>query len=475
MLKKPQARLGQTIAAALIAAALMPAAHAEETGTIVGKDDWLYFRWERFDASLMPEVDRFTDMLARAGRVMAANDVHVVFTVTPLKLQIYPQYLPADFGAAPGTENRNQRMVQALRAAGMTVADQLPAFQAEAAKGGEPLFLRLDSHWTPTGAMLAGQTIRKAIDADPKASGVLASIPEAQFEASPNGAREPSLTTDLLPTLPAGATPPPAETVLRYTVQALDAGSVDALTGESGVPQVTVIGSSFTHPGTQYPDAVRVALQRQLLDISIPGRQGPFVGMENYTRDPAFQLHPPKLLIWEVPERDSVNPPDSPWRDAEYFRDSKEWLLNLATAVSRNCATSPVAVQLSEANLPDAQTRLADGGVGYGPSNADSYVQLDFAQALDTTDYLWADVAIQGGGTVRLEATGSSGKTATWSIGVPEDGTPVPLKTRLPADAKGARSLRIFPGAGENFAVAQPAVCRHEASLIAGLPEGAKR
>ena len=236
-----------------------------------------------------------------------------------------------------------------------------------------------------------------------------------------------------------------------------------------------MLGSSFTHPGTQYADAVRVALQRQVLDISIPGRQGPFVGMENYTRDAAFQLYPPKLLIWEVPERDSVNPPDSPWRDAEYYRDSKEWLLNLATAVSRNCATSPVAAQVTEANLPDAQSRLADGGVGYGPSNGDSYVQLEFSQALDATDYLWADVAIQGSGTVRLEATGSGGKAASWTMAVPEDGTPMPLKTRLPADATGARSLRLFPGEGQNFAIAQPAVCRHEPNLIAGIPEGAKR
>ena len=473
MTKTTNTHRGVRLSLAILLGLLVPAAHAE--GTVVGQNDWLYFEWERYDPAHQDKVERFTDMLARAGKVMAANDVHVVFTISPLKLQVYPQHLPAGFGASPGTEDRNQRMVAALKAAGLTVADQLPAFKAEAAKGGEPLFLRLDSHWTPTGAMLAGRTIRQAIDADPEAAGVLASIPEARFEATANTTREPSQTTDLLPTLPAGAAAPAPETVLRYTIRALDSGSADALTGDSGLPQITVIGSSFTHNATQYPDAVRVALQRDLLDISIPGRQGPFVGMENYVRDTAFQMHPPKMLIWEVPERDSVNPPDSPWRDAEYFRDSREWLLNLATAVSRTCATSPVGVQVAEANLPDAQARLADGGVGYGPSNADSHVQLDFTGALDSTDFLWADVAIQGGGTVRLQATGSAGKTVDWMMNVPEDGTPMTLKTRLPADAAGAKSLRLFPGAGQNFAIAQPAVCRHEASLIAGIPEGAQR
>lgn len=456
----------------LLISMMAPCANAQESGTIVGKDGWLYFRWEQYDPVHKAEVERFTDLLARAGHLLGANGVHVVYTITPLKMQVYPQHLPANFGPAPGAEGRNRQMVESLHAAGLTVADQLPVFQTEASKGGEPLFLRLDSHWTPSGAMLAARVVGDTIGADPAAAAVLEGIPSSKYRSQPLAERTPSQTNDLLPTLPPGAAAPVPEKVLRYAIEALDTGSVDNLTGESGLPQITVIGSSFTDPVTQYPDAVRVALQRNVLDISIPGRQGPWVGMENYTQDTAFQLHPPKLLLWEVPERDSANPPDSPWRDPEYFRDSQEWLLNLATAVSRNCTPSSVGVQVVEANLPNAEQRLVDGGVDYGPSNADSHVQLEFTQPLGVTDYLWVNVAIQGGGKIRAVANASDGAPIEWTLNIPEDGTPIALKTRMPAKAKTARSLRLYPGDGNNFALAQPAVCQHASDLIAGLPTG---
>ena len=45
---------------------------------------------------------------------------------------------------------------------------------------------------------------------------------------------------------------------------------------------MTVIGSSFTNANTGYPDAVRYALQRDVLDISLPVDQGPWSGMVGY-------------------------------------------------------------------------------------------------------------------------------------------------------------------------------------------------
>jgi hypothetical protein len=220
---------------------------------------------------------------------------------------------------------------------------------------------------------------------------------------------------------------------------------------------------------------VRVALQRNLLDISIPGRQGPWVGIENYVRDTAFQLHPPKLLLWEVPERDSVNPPDSPWRDAEYFRDAKEWLLDLATAVARQCEAAPATVKVTSATVPNGAERLVDGGIDYGPSAGDSVVQLDLDRALQPNEYLWMDAAITGAGVMRASATGASGESVEWTLNVPEDGAPMPVKTRIPAKAAGARSVRLYPGAGENFALAQPAVCQHATDLVANLGVGVPR
>ena len=66
---------------------------------------------------------------------------------------------------------------------------------------------------------------------------------------------------------------------------------------------VTVIGSSCTHKITGFPDGLRYTLQRNLLDISIPLGQGPWVGMEACRRDDTCKTNQPKLITWEIPER----------------------------------------------------------------------------------------------------------------------------------------------------------------------------
>jgi alginate O-acetyltransferase complex protein AlgJ len=71
-------------------------------------------------------------------------------------------------------------------------------------------------------------------------------------------------------------------------------------------------------------------LQRNLLDISIPVDQGPWVGMEAYLRDDAFKTNRPKLIIWEIPEREMRSPPNYKYRDARYVIDNTEWLSRIA-------------------------------------------------------------------------------------------------------------------------------------------------
>jgi alginate O-acetyltransferase complex protein AlgJ len=94
---------------------------------------------------------------------------------------------------------------------------------------------------------------------------------------------------------------------------------------------ITVIGSSYTNKNTGYPDAIRFNLQRDLLDISIPVDQGPWVGMEAYLKDEAFKTNKPKLIIWEIPERELRSPPNAKFRDARYVIDNNEWLTRVTS------------------------------------------------------------------------------------------------------------------------------------------------
>ena len=58
--------------------------------------------------------------------------------------------------------------------------------------------------------------------------------------------------------------------------------------------------------------------------------------MESYLRDDAFQNKPPKLLIWEMPERDMHAPPDYKYREARYVSSNADWLKRVTELIKKS-------------------------------------------------------------------------------------------------------------------------------------------
>ena len=119
------------------------------------------------------------------------------------------------------------------------------------------------------------------------------------------------------------------ERVLAFKVARASASQA-SLQGAGDAVGITVIGSSYTNRNTGYPDAIRYSLQRDLLDISIPVDQGPWVGMESYLKNEAFKTNPPKLIIWEIPERELRSPPNAKFRDVRYQMDNNDWFTRIS-------------------------------------------------------------------------------------------------------------------------------------------------
>ena len=61
--------------------------------------------------------------------------------------------------------------------------------------------------------------------------------------------------------------------------------------------------------------------------------------MESYLRDDAFQTAPPKVLIWEMPERDMHAPPDYKYREARYVTSNADWLKRVTELVKKAAPT----------------------------------------------------------------------------------------------------------------------------------------
>ncbi|WP_411558839.1 alginate O-acetyltransferase AlgX-related protein, partial [Pseudomonas syringae] len=78
--------------------------------------------------------------------------------------------------------------------------------------------------------------------------------------------------------------------------------NLDDLFGDSNLPNVALIGTSFSR-NSGFVGFLQRELGAPIGNFAKDG--GEFSGAANvYFDNPAFRQTPPKLLIWEIPERD---------------------------------------------------------------------------------------------------------------------------------------------------------------------------
>ncbi|MBT2338467.1 MULTISPECIES: alginate O-acetyltransferase AlgX-related protein [Pseudomonas] len=174
---------------------------------------------------------------------------------------------------------------------------------------GAAAFLRTDTHWSETGSKAAAHAIAQQV----QALGIRAT-PQKTF-ATHSGAAA-LRAGDLvrlagLDWLPMSWQPTP-ETVAATQVSEEQAAvqdggdNLDDLFGDDGLPNVALIGTSFSR-NSNFLGFLELALGAPVGSFAKDG--GEFSGGANdYFSNPAFRETPPKLLIWEIPERDLQTP-----------------------------------------------------------------------------------------------------------------------------------------------------------------------
>lgn len=457
-------RKGSTVfqlAALLISLSAAAATNAatDNSPTITGNDGWYFFRYERLEPQQQSSIDTIASLLKKANRLFSEDGIRVVFSVTPLKMKLYPEYLPRDFQVIPEMSGNHARFVRTLKESGLVVAEQETAFLAQIKSTPTTLlYLKQDSHWTPSGALAAAETIAETIKQSPAEKALLDTIAPVSYKLVRNPTLVVSRARDLIQKLPKDAPIPGPESVSGFAVSRAD-GKQAALQGDSEAPPITLIGSSFVARSTQFPNAVRYALQRDVLDISIPGHQGPWIGMETYLNDASFIAAKPKMIIWELPERDLPNPPNSPWRESTYQRDNLDWLLRAATALSGNClpADNPVAVSTKAISPPPGKEA---GGLLISESSDTSAIVFQFERPIKPGDYFTADASLREGGNFTFEATTAAGKIVRWSTVFPDNGKIYPLKTNVAPSLGEVKTLTLLPGEAKQLRLTNPRLCQ---------------
>jgi len=306
--------------------ALASTAQTTTSSVVIGKDDWLFTRYEFATPDDAQDTQATIGLLAKINKEFERKGITLAMVMVPSKIRIHADFLPDGKPLDSYTAGKYDSAVSAFKASGVNIVNLNQPFMASKHRTSDTsLFLHLDTHWSSTGALLAAETIKAEIDKTPALKAALNSIPEEKFALTWASNKRAMRARDLVKLLPPGSPTYPAEQILQFKVDRVNESKAGLL-NNSDTTLITVIGSSYTNKNTGFPDAIRYTLQRNLLDISIPVDQGPWVGMEAYLRDEAFKTNKPKLIIWEIPERELRSPPNNKYRDARYIIDNNEWL-----------------------------------------------------------------------------------------------------------------------------------------------------
>ena len=136
-----------------------------EDKVLLGREGWLFYR-ETLDGYLC--TNPLTEgQLRSAARVLGLmteyarnRGARLLFTSAPNKATLYPQYLP-DVGQPLAGESDLDRLFPLLEEEGVLWTDLREPLREGGASN--PLYFRLDSHWTAQGAALAQTSLLDAL------------------------------------------------------------------------------------------------------------------------------------------------------------------------------------------------------------------------------------------------------------------------------------------------------------------------
>jgi alginate O-acetyltransferase complex protein AlgJ len=451
---------------ALVLAIMMPTIAVPAPGdqVIRGKNDWLFVRFEAPLEEAVRDAATSLGLISKLSSVLARNQIALAVVVVPSKMETHVEHLPDDYRVSPYMSGFNANVQARLKAGGVQVIDlKGPLRQAALNAPDSPVFYRLDSHWTPTGALAAASTMRAAIEASPSLKRPFDQVLAEKYLLSWSGAAVPARPPDILRLLPAGSFNYAPEAVRNFSVSRAAVRN-SGLLAETTDGDIALVGSSFSDEATGFPGALRYVLQRDMLNFSIKGDLGPWMMMKSYLANDACQSRRPRLVIWEIPERAISWPPSYPHREARHIMGDQDWLRQVSALVLQHCDPAPITPSLIPTGM------LAGPVARAGTSTTENdFIELGFEPPADEGTYLSARVTTAGSRTITLEASSAATPTRRFSLDVSGDDLDQALKAPLGMGSHGSRGinrLKIYPGKTTAFALADIEVCRYPDYLL---------
>jgi alginate O-acetyltransferase complex protein AlgJ len=268
---------------------------AGRKGVIVGEDGW-FFSAEEFKNVSSADIDAAVDRIAEVQRDLDARGIRLVLAPLPAKSDIYAEEVPSLVRGQSMAETYNT-FTAALKDRGIVTADTRPALMA--AKPFGEVFLKSDTHWSPSGAKATAEAVQTSL----QVAGI--ALPSesvtaqwqtpvslwgdlTKFVTSPDYAPTVGLTQESVP-------------IYRTTVNAAADGA-DIFGDETAVP-VILVGTSYSaNENWSFADFLRQSLRADVVNVAKEGL-GPGVPMMDLLAGSALDETTPTVVVWEFPIR----------------------------------------------------------------------------------------------------------------------------------------------------------------------------
>lgn len=265
-------------------------------GVLIGSDGWLYSREEYATVGDAPAaIERWAERIALVRDTLAQQGATLVVAPVPSKASIVSAHAPAPLPAAAAA--RYDLLLSELHERGVIVSDLRAALRSLG--DDRAAFLRTDTHWTPAGAAAATRAVAATLRAHTPFDGMDASGFETTLGAPAPHWGDLTVFLDLGPLL-STLGPAPDLLAVPQTVSLAAPGS--DLFAVVEVP-VVLVGTSYSaDPSWNTVGSLREALGSDVLDAALSGL-GPWEPMRRYLEGEALRATPPRVVVWEIPER----------------------------------------------------------------------------------------------------------------------------------------------------------------------------
>lgn len=244
------------------------------------------------------------DTVQRVHEKLQNQGIELIVAVVPDKSRIESSHL-CQLQRPTALQGRASEWVAALQAKGVTALDLNQSLNGH----NQPVFLQTDTHWNETGAHFAARQISQQVHAqgmqlEPRQRTAI--IRDASRLRAGDLTRLAGI--DWLPETwqPAMESVQPSR--FEPIAEPAEAGSNSSVTssdddlfGDADLPTVALLGSSFSRT-SEFANFLAHELETTVPSFAKDGG-GFSVSAGEYLESPAFKQTPPRLIIWEIPER----------------------------------------------------------------------------------------------------------------------------------------------------------------------------